>query len=243
MLIAKNLTKIYKGKAVVKNVSLTIERGEILGLIGASGSGKTTLGKLFLGLMKPTSGEVQFNGIKQMIFQDPYSSLNPRMTIEKIINEPLVIHRRKKPTVSELLDLVSLPQNVKGRYPHEISGGQKQRVAIARAIGLYPDFIVCDEPISSLDVLVARQIMHLLSRLHQELGLTYLFITHDLSIVRHFATRIAVMKEGEIVEIQESAKIFNSPSHPYTKELIEAIPSFYRKTPCNESSLITSPLP
>lgn len=224
LLEANHLTKSYKGIAVVKNVSLTIKRGEVFGLIGASGSGKTTLGKMLLGLIPPTSGEVLFKGIKQMIFQDPYSSLNPKMTIEKIIAEPLVIHRREKPSVSELLDLVSLQQGIKNRYPHEISGGQKQRVAIARAIGLYPDFIVCDEPISSLDILVARQIMHLLCRLHETLNLTYLFITHDLSAIRHIATRIAVMKEGKIVEMGETEKIFNDPEHDYTKQLIDAIP-------------------
>ncbi|HSX38393.1 MAG TPA: ABC transporter ATP-binding protein [Chlamydiales bacterium] len=236
MIEARNLSKIYAiGKKqffAVKNVNLTIRRKEILGLIGASGSGKSTLGRMLLKLIKPDAGDVLFEGEKiekclparmQMIFQDPFSSLNPRFTIEEIIQEPLRIHRSSGSNVNHLLDLVGLPQNIKGRFPHELSGGQKQRVAISRAIALHPDFIVCDEPISSLDVSIQAQIINLLHRLHKELGLAYLFIAHDLVMVRHLATRVAVMYKGEIVETAETETLFNNPSHPYTQHLLASM--------------------
>jgi len=228
MIEVQNVSKIYKLGPAVKNVSFHLERGEILGLVGESGSGKSTLGRMLLGLTPPTSGKILFEGkeIKtciparmQMIFQDPIASLNPRMTIGEIIGEPLKIHKRKKPTVDELLDLVGLARNTKGRFPHEFSGGQRQRVGIARAIALHPDFIVCDEPISALDVSIQAQIINLLLELQKELNLTYLFIAHDLAMVRHISTRIAVMYRGEFVEMAPTDILFEKPSHPYTKLL------------------------
>lgn len=243
MIEARNLTKLYKLGAAVKNVSFILEQGEILGLVGESGSGKSTLGRMLLGLIHPTSGTVLFEGKPiekclparmQMIFQDPFASLNPRMTIGDIIAEPLKIHRRSSPTVNELLDLVGLPRSAKGRFPHEFSGGQRQRVGIARAIALHPDFIVCDEPISALDVSIQAQIVNLLSRLQKELHLTYLFIAHDLAMVRHISTRVAVMYQGEIVEMAPTDVLFESPSHPYTKLLLASIPR--ENTPACESA-------
>jgi oligopeptide/dipeptide ABC transporter ATP-binding protein len=234
---AEALTKLYKiGKdpfAAVKNVTFTLSKGEIFGLVGESGSGKSTLGRMLLGLIPPTSGQVLFDGKKvekslpsrmQMIFQDPFASLNPRMTIGDIINEPLLIHRRGEPTVGELLDLVGLPKSASGRFPHEFSGGQRQRVGIARALALRPDFIVCDEPISALDVSIQAQIVNLLLRLQKEFSLTYLFIAHDLTMVRHISTRVAVMYQGEFVETAATEKLFKSPSHPYTQLLLSSIP-------------------
>jgi len=237
MIETRELTKIYKiGKetlTAVNKISFALERGEILGLVGESGSGKSTLGRMLLGLIPPTSGQVLFEGQKfvkslpsrmQMIFQDPFASLNPRMTIGDIIGEPLMIHRRATPTVDALLDLVGLPQSAKGRFPHEFSGGQRQRVGIARALALHPDFIVCDEPISALDVSIQAQIVNLLLQLQKEFGLTYLFIAHDLAMVRHISTRVAVMYQGEFIETARVEDLYKSPSHPYTQLLLSSIP-------------------
>lgn len=242
MIEARNLSKVYAlGKKTihaVKNVSFTLEKGEILGLVGESGSGKSTLGKMLLRLVAPSSGQIFFDGEEitrskdlrlcrrmQMIFQDPYASLNPRMTIGDIIAEPLKIHRHPfLKRVDELLDLVGLPHQCKGRYPHEFSGGQRQRIGIARALALHPDFIVCDEPISALDVSIQAQIVNLLLRLQKELGLTYLFIAHDLAMVRYISTRVAVMHRGEIVEIAAADTLYSAPQHAYTKLLLSSIP-------------------
>ena len=213
MIEARNLCKQFLLKKTlfhaVKDVSFTIERGEILGLVGKSGSGKSTLGKLLLRLIEPTSGSIFFQGEDithkkdkrlckkiQMIFQDPASSLNPRMTIEKTLNEPTYIHKLPS-RVDELLDLVGLSRNMKNRYPHEFSGGQKQRIAIARSLALQPEFIVCDEPISSLDASTQMQIVQLLLQLQKELQLTLLFISHDMDVVRYISNRIAVMDDGK----------------------------------------------
>lgn len=233
MIEIKNVTKIYKlGRKkeliALDQVNLTISKGETLGLVGESGSGKSTLGKILLGLIEPTSGEILFEGTAktdllplrmQMIFQDPYSSLNPRMTVKEILSEPTQIHRRPN-RVDELLDLVGLSREVQSRYPHEFSGGQRQRIGIARALALNPDFLICDEPISALDVSIQAQIINLLQNLQKELGLTLLFISHDLAIVRYLSNRIAVMQQGKIVELGETDELFSKPIHPYTKNLL-----------------------
>lgn len=237
MIEVKHLTKIYKlGKEkllkAVDNVSLTIERGETLGLVGESGSGKSTLGRMILGLIEPTSGEIFLEGKKitgllprrmQMIFQDPYSSLNPRMSIGAIIAEPTKIHGLPN-RVDELLDLVGLPRHAKGRYPHEFSGGQRQRIGIARALALNPEFLICDEPISALDVSIQAQIVNLLLRLQKNLSLTILFIAHDLAMVRYLSTRVAVMHCGKIVELRPTDELFAHPRHPYTQILLSSVP-------------------
>lgn len=240
MIEVRNLTKIYTlGKKkiyAVHNVSFHLQKGEILGLVGESGSGKSTLGKMLLRLVSPTSGQIFFDKEEithskdmhlcqrmQIIFQDPFASLNPRMTIGDLIAEPLKIHKRRL-RVDELLDLVGLPRQCKGRYPHEFSGGQRQRIGIARALALNPDFIVCDESISALDVSIQAQIVNLLLNLQKELGLTYLFIAHDLSMVRYISTRVAVMHRGEIVEIADVDTLYAHPQHPYTKLLLSSIP-------------------
>lgn len=234
----KNLSKLFPiGKKILKavdNVSFTIERGETLGLVGESGSGKSTLGKMLLNLTPPSSGEIYFDGQKvtprdsfarrmQMIFQDPFASLNPRMSVEEIIAEPLKIHKLNR-SIDELLDLVGLPQNAKHRYPHEFSGGQRQRIGIARALSLNPEFIVCDEPISALDVSIQAQIVNLLLRLQKELKLTYLFIAHDLAMVRYLSTRVAVMYAGQIVELGPTIDLYTAPKHPYTQLLLSSLP-------------------
>ena len=229
----------------VDDISFNLFKGETLGLVGESGCGKSTTGRTILQLYRPTSGNVIFDGIDlgtldgqplrqmrrraQVIFQDPYSSLNPRATVGEIIGEPLKIHKigRKEEHVEriqELLKQVGLNPYFASRYPHEFSGGQRQRIAIARALAPGPDFIVCDEPISALDVSIQAQIVNLLEQLQSDLGLTYLFIAHDLSMVRHISHRVAVMYLGKIVELTDRNQLYTSPQHPYTKALLSAVP-------------------
>jgi len=228
----------------VNNVSLDILDGEVLGLVGESGSGKTTLGRTLIGLEKPHSGEVHFKGMNtqawnrgewrknrrhiQIIFQDPFSSLNPRLTIQDIITEGLAVHRllegSAEDTAVQLLEEVGLDAGYLHRYPFEFSGGQRQRISIARAISMRPDFIVCDEAVSALDVSIQAQIINLLSDLKEKYRLTCLFISHDLSVVRHISDRIAVMTQGEIVEMGQGEQIMDAPQHPYTQKLLSAVP-------------------
>ncbi len=230
----------------VTDVSFSIERGTTVGLVGESGSGKTTIGKALLKLEKTTAGEVLFERKNilpltepefrpyrrrmQMIFQDPYGSLNPRLTIEKIIGEPLEIHfpemnrSQRRDRVAELLNLVELDPDFSSRYPHEFSGGQRQRIGIARALAVKPDFIVCDEAVSALDVSVQAQVVNLLQDLQEQLGLTYLFIAHDLAVVEHISDDVLVMYRGEIVEAAPASEIYQNPKHDYTRRLLEAVP-------------------
>ncbi len=228
MVEVKNLTKRYKEIVAVDRVNLIIKKGEFFSLVGESGSGKSTLGRLILGLIVPTSGEIWFEGKKkktllprkmQMIFQDPFSSLNPRMSVGKILAEPTDIHNLP-PRVDELLDLVGLPKEAKSRFAHEFSGGQRQRIAIARALALKAEFLICDEPISALDVSIRAQIVNLLKKLQKDLGLTIFFIAHDLAMVRIISDRIAVMHQGQIVEVKETDALFAHPEHPFTQSLL-----------------------
>jgi ABC-type oligopeptide transport system ATPase subunit len=288
LLEIRNLTKVFShseslfgGKSrgevrAVDDVSLDIHAGETLGLVGESGSGKSTLGRLILRLIEPTSGSVRLNGLNllsasrgqmrllrrdlQIIFQDPFASLDPRFRVEDIIAEPLIIHgvscgdspssdrrggdspsedstcgdsrprlsgRAKldlRTRVAELLRAVGLDESARTRYPHEFSGGQRQRIGIARALALRPKFMVCDEPVSALDVSVGAQIVNLLAQLQRDFGLTYLFISHSMPVVRYLSTRIAVMYRGKIVEVGDTEQITNRPAHPYTRTLLEATP-------------------
>jgi ABC-type oligopeptide transport system ATPase subunit len=230
----------------VDDVSFTIDEGETFGLVGESGSGKTTTGRCILRLIEPTSGSVRFDGADvlalsrrelrstrrrmQIVFQDPYSSLNPRMRARQIVEEPLVIHglgnrAERKERVAHLFSLVGLDPAYLERYPHEFSGGQRQRIGLARALALSPSFLVLDEPVSALDMSVQAQVVNLLTDLQQQLKLTYLFIAHDLRLVEHICTRVAVMYLGKIVEIAPTAALFSAPRHPYTRALLSAVPA------------------
>jgi len=257
LLEIRNLIKVFplgesifggEGKGEVRavdDVSLNIQSGETLGLVGESGSGKSTLGRLVLRLIEPTSGEILFEGRDllaasrgdmrtlrrdmQIIFQDPFGSLDPRMRVDDVVSEPLIIHERmhssaRRTRVAELLKAVGLDQSAMQRFPHEFSGGQRQRIGIARALALRPKFIVADEPVSALDVSVGAQIVNLLSQLQREFGLTYLFISHSMPVVRYLATRIAVMYRGKIVEVGPTTQITERPQHAYTRSLLEATP-------------------
>ncbi len=231
----------------VDDISFEIEEGTTVGLVGESGSGKTTVGRCLLRLARATSGVVRFNGENvltlgprrlcelrrdmQMIFQDPYGSLNPRMTIQSIVGEALEIHfpgmnkKARRERIAELLEMVGLDPSMMNRYPHEFSGGQRQRIGIARALAVKPKFIVCDEPVSALDVSVQAQVVNLLRDLQKKLGLTYLFIAHDLALVEHISDHVLVMYRGKIVESASSEQIYSSPQHEYTKRLLAAVPA------------------
>jgi oligopeptide transport system ATP-binding protein len=229
----------------VDGVSFDVKRGETLGLVGESGCGKSTTGRTILQLYKPTAGNVSFDGTNlvtlkgeqmrqmrrrmQMIFQDPYASLNPRMTVAQLVGEPLIVHNvatgaEIKERVAHLLELVNLNPAFATRYPHEFSGGQRQRIGVARALALQPSFIICDEPISALDVSIQAQVVNLLEELQQQFNLTYLFIAHDLSMVKHISDRVAVMYLGVIVELATRDELYAKPLHPYTQALLSAVP-------------------
>jgi ABC-type oligopeptide transport system ATPase subunit len=237
--------KVVERSQVTKDVSFTLNRGETLGIVGESGAGKSTIGRQVLRLIEPDAGSVTFDGAEvlsmnsrelkvfrrraQMIFQDPYSSLDPHMSIRDAVGEPITIHQNvstgeRDEKVRALLERVGLREDQLLKYPREFSGGQLQRIAIARALTLDPEFIVCDEPVAALDVSIQAQVLNLLLDLQQERGLAYIFISHDLSLVRYLAHRVAVMYQGEIVEIGTSEELFENPQHPYTQRLVSAIP-------------------
>ncbi|HYR27341.1 MAG TPA: ATP-binding cassette domain-containing protein, partial [Thermoanaerobaculia bacterium] len=239
------LARVVAQVKAVDGISFGLGRGETLGLVGESGSGKTTVGRCILRLIEPTSGEVEFEGTNvlgldsgdmrrmrrhmQIVFQDPYASLNPRMTVGSIVGEPLIIHgdmsgSERGDRVAQLLERVGLSPDYRKRYPHEFSGGQRQRIGVARALALNPRLIVADEPVSALDVSIQAQILNLLKDLQTELGLTYLFISHNLAVVDYIADEIAVMCKGRIVEVAPREVLFRNPVHPYTKGLLAAVP-------------------
>ncbi|ELK40727.1 ABC transporter ATP-binding protein [Brevibacillus agri] len=257
LLVVKNLKKYYPitggilGGEVgvvkaVDDVSFTVKRGETLGLVGESGCGKSTTGRSLLRLIEPTAGEVTFDGVNvtalstdamrkmrrdmQIVFQDPFASLNPRHNIEKILEEPLIVHgigtsAERKRKVQQMLEVVGLSSYHARRYPHQFSGGQRQRIGIARALMLNPKLIVADEPVSALDVSIQSQVLNLMQDLQRDMGLTYLFIAHDLSVVRHISDRVGVMYLGRIVELTTSNQLYTNPLHPYTKALLSAVPT------------------
>ena len=256
----RNSGFLRKGSRIVAvdDVSFSIEEGETFGLVGESGSGKTTTGRCLLRLIEPTSGDVRFRGEDvlalsdsrlrstrrqmQIVFQDPYSSLNPRMRARTIVEEPLIIHRigdraERRARVAQLFGLVGLDPAHLERYPHEFSGGQRQRIGLARALALNPSFLVLDEPVSALDVSVQAQVVNLLMDLQQRLSLTYLFIAHDLRLVEHICSRVAVMYLGRIVEIGDAPSLFAAPQHPYTRALLSAIPVLDPDAPRQRISL------
>ncbi len=250
MIETRNLKKYFKVKKsflhAVDNINLTIDEGKTLGVVGESGCGKSTLGRTILRLLEPTSGEIYFNGKDisklskaqmremrkdmQIIFQDPYSSINPSLSVSEIIAEPMIVNKTFKTKeellkrIDELMELVGLAERLYNTYPHELDGGRRQRIGVARALALDPKFVVCDEPVSALDVSIQAQILNLLMDLQDELGLTYMFITHDLSVVKHISTEIAVLYLGQCVEKAPSDELFANPTHPYTKALLSAIP-------------------
>lgn len=271
----ENLSKLFEVDAgmwakskefvhAVSDVSLSIYEGETLGLVGESGCGKSTLGRLIINLISPTEGKVYFDGVDmitlsqnklrefrqnmQIIFQDPYASLNPRWTIRDIIAEPLDTHYKLKKEevterVRELMEFAGIRPEYLDRYPHQFSGGQRQRVGIARALALSPKFIVCDEPVSALDVSIQSQILNLLGDIQKEMGMSYLFISHDLSVVRYLSDRVCVMFLGRICEIGETAKVYENPLHPYTKFLLEAVPKPDPKLRKTEKDMLTGEIP
>jgi len=244
--IRSGLFKTVKGTVkAVDGVTFEVRRGETLGLVGESGCGKSTIGRAMIRLREPTAGTVRFDGVDltslksgalrrmrrrmQIIFQDPYGSLDPRMTVGSIVSEPIETHRlakgaAKKERVAELLRLVGLDPKYVKRYPHEFSGGQRQRIGVARALAVEPEFIVCDEPISALDVSIQAQVLNLLTDLRSRLGLTYLFVAHDLSVVKHISDRVAVMYLGKVVEVGPPDQLYAAPGHPYTRALLSAVP-------------------
>ena len=244
--IRSGIFKTMKGSVkAVDGVTFDVQRGETLGLVGESGCGKSTIGRAMIRLREPTSGTVRFDGVDltsistdalrkmrrrmQIIFQDPYGSLDPRMTVGSIVSEPIETHKlahgeAKRERVAELLRLVGLDPKYVKRYPHEFSGGQRQRIGVARALAVEPEFIVCDEPISALDVSIQAQVLNLLTDLRSRLGLTYLFVAHDLSVVKHISDRVAVMYLGKVVEIGPPDQLYAAPGHPYTRALLSAVP-------------------
>ena len=251
LLEAKNLKKYFKTKKgwlhAVDDVNFKINKGETLGLVGESGCGKSTVGRVVLRLLDATDGEILFNGEDirkfnrkqvrkfrenaQIVFQDPFASLNPRMSVSEIIAEPLIVNKKdmnkaeRYQKVKELMEIVGLAERLENAYPHELDGGRRQRIGVARALALNPSFMVLDEPVSALDVSIQAQVLNLLDELQKEFKLTYLFVSHDLGVIKHTSDNIAVMYLGEIVEISDYASIFDNPLHPYTKALLSAIPT------------------
>ena len=273
LLEARNLVKEFpaagasRGSVVhaVSDVSLTLYEGETLSVVGESGCGKSTLGRMLLRLIEPTSGQVFFEGTDlaalkgselrafrrrmQIVFQDPYASLNPRMDVERIIAEPLITHKvcatkeDRRRRVLELMEEVGIPGQFLHRYPHQFSGGQRQRIGIARALALRPSLIVCDEPVSALDVSIQSQVLNLLEDLQEQHGLTYLFISHDLSVVRHISDRVCVMFLGRVCEIGPTAEIYDHPNHPYTRFLLDAVPRPDPEQRSDGHALLTGEIP